>query len=673
MVLPFTVNAAGDSLGAETADRLDRLLHGDRGERTWRFRDVQTAFEERGMSRALEDGLQIAASLGARRLVRGTIVTTGDRVTMSAYIERVPTGTRLADVRVEGPQAQSTDILRRLAVLVLNHGWDDALSEQELASASGPALEAYLEAVRARWRGDLAVALRAAREARDGRGDLAGPVFIEWLSDPTPESFSRAWEVRTRLSDRARTQLEAANAGRAPGGWPTARERIDHLEQAYGEHGRWHETIDRLVDEQVVWGAYAGRRDLGGRLRNLEIQDTALVEGEEGLADLWRLIARDRRTDPEDLRSIGFRLLDQLDGAEADDERFLAYDVATALGDSSRVRRMRAEGIHALDPAMFLALGMLEGRPRNAPLDDLSRAIGQASEDYITTRQGRWADHFAFRLAEARGWPDSAMAVAAALSRLPAADVHPDGEGDPWWYVTRPIEHALYETGWEPHVEWALRELEERPYVASQHPWYGEVERECWPALAKIVLGRLEEAEAHVVPLRSATEADSTVQGVCLAAVEALIEHHGRGSDSGAGNAPAADSLPPSGASARLAPERDPSAKLDAFDRLMRTAPRETLTGVANLALAGIYAERGRNAEALEAVARRPWNRLVYSSIPGYLSLEGRLALAEGDSARARLLLERYRQLRTAPEPGLEDEVEIVAEALAELRTESGG
>ena len=652
-VMPFRVTGSDATLATGMPELLDGFLHGELSDRDWNVADVLDLYDQvmvEGETLSKENALRIAGRLGAGRLVRGTIVG-GPTLTVNATVERVPTGEVLGSVQL-GSSETPMVVAQRLAVLLLNHDdWEDAVSQREIETAPQPALEAYQEAVRARWREEWPEALEAARLAQRLEPGFAAPAFIEWLAEPTPDSEARAWAVRDQFSERARTSLEVASAGQGPGAWPTARERIEFVERTHLQHPTWHELIDGLTREQFAWGAYAGRQNFLTQLRNLEIDDTTRVAGEEGVAELWRLSVAGRDADPGAYVDLADRLLLQIEGATREEDRFLAFHVAAVSGDPDDLDEVRSTEIHALDPSHFLRLAVLDGLPRDVVSADFERSIGVRRAEQITSREGVWAAHWDYRLAELRGQVDTAAIVADSLVRVSSPNIHTDAMGDSWWYLTRPIVHALYEpAGWLDRVEAAVAHLDTLPYAASAHPWYDATGRHCWPALGKILLDSLDAARSHIDSLTIARDEDTRVRGVCLAAVEALLEHH--------------DGAP------------TPAPKLLEFDRLMRTAPREILMGEANLILAWIYEQREEYAEALEALYRRPNTRVVYSSQPGYLLAEGRLAARAGQTGLARARLSHYLLLRADPDPALasyREEAQQLLDGLPRAEVETGG
>ncbi len=652
VVLPFRVSGADPSMGEGVANLLDAALHGEASDKTWDLSTVSSLHTrvtgDRSVDLTHEQGLQIAAYLGAGRLIQGaSVVGTLERVTISASIERVPTGTPITQESVEGPSDSLSSLVTRLAALLLHRNWNDAVSRQELSRVPAPAMEAYLTAVRASWRGDGATAVASAKQALDLYPDFPAAAFIEWNMSRSPEATDRAWALRDRMSDRERTWMTVTLGPSWPDEWEGAAEMIEIAEAEVEEHPTWPELKDRLAFLLWQFGEYVGRTDAWQARVNLMERERELLEGEEDYQGVWMM--RTRGWDPD---TTGLRALAALHLADATPPRSVwdsiaPYDVAAVFNDTRALDSLRAAGIHALEPHWFRTINLLEGRPGPDPLYDTEAAIDDLEARAITMREGVLAYHHRMVLAEVRGEVTAAAEMLDSLARIDPQLAPLGAERDRLWYLTVPIEHHLVEPGWEASADSAARELIRRDELGS---WYGEFDQVCWPELEKMLRGDLSMAAEASRRMWEMRAGQRSAGGICAALIDALVEKERR----------------PLG----------PTPALERLDSLMRRGPRETLMGSANLVIAQLYAARGDTARALEAVRRRPYHRYVFRTFPAYLALEAHLSAATGDTERAMQAATHYLRLRPDPDPPLRpqrDEVQALLQRLTDEERALGG
>ena len=161
-----------------------------------------------------DDAVRVAAALGAGRMVEGEVVGSRGRVSLSARIVDVPSGSVRARATAEGSPDSLTQLVDRLAATLLALGSGEG--EQRLAgltSTSLPALRAYLDGEALLRRGRFGEASKKFLQAFqiDSTFALAGVGAAragEWQTSGRGDApVEAAWRHRDRLSARDLARL----------------------------------------------------------------------------------------------------------------------------------------------------------------------------------------------------------------------------------------------------------------------------------------------------------------------------------------------------------------------------------------------------------------------------------------------------------------------------------
>jgi hypothetical protein len=664
VVMPFRVSGGDPALDEGFATLLDGALHGPESLRSWDFATVadlrtgertgRAGEPSQGAALSQEDALRLAVRLGARRLVEdGFIVQTGQRLTISASLVRVPTGTTLAQETVEGSVEDLRLLANRLAALLLDEGWADAVTREELKRVPPPALEAYLAGKRADLREDRLQTRENAQQALELYPEYADAAYLLWSRAagagpiPSGEGGEAVYGFLDRLSRRKQTWFDVnagtRSASSAVAGSPRrsrgAEELVAVAERAYEINRGWPELADLYARRLFRLGAYAGRLDplesahllLQEAYELWENDGRSLIWGGfSGLEAVWLVRTAGWTPDTAGLRTMAAELLaNPLINIRR-------YHVALVLDDRRALDSLRAAGLHSIDPSFFRDIGTFDGRPGPDALVDFQAAIDTARGKVITPRNRSRVNRFELWLAILRGRIEQAADLVDTLSRVSQESVASAAD------LTLPIEHALVEPGWDEAAAKATRELAGR----GSGPGYGEFQAVCYPALGKLLAGDTSTAAEAVRRMDEQMQlAQTGAWGVCPRMIEALIE--------------------------RREDPNGPRVALTRLDSLMRLGPQESLWASANLVLAEMFRERGDTARALEAVKRRAHRQNAFVGfMPSYLALEGELSLPVGDTTGARHAFEHYLRLRTDPDPPLQEQKARVDSLLAAL---SGG
>ena len=261
-VAPFRVTGADSSLGYLREGMVDLLSTKLSGTAALRPADPRTLLAAWGRAARgggelpEDDAVRVAAALGAGRMVEGEVVGSRGRVSLSARIVDVPSGSVRARATAEGSPDSLTQLVDRLAATLLALGSGEG--EQRLAgltSTSLPALRAYLDGEALLRRGRFGEASKKFFDAFqiDSTFALAGVGAAragEWqTSGGSDAPVEAAWRHRDRLSarDLARLTVNLGPRYPAPRG---ARDRVETAERlvelAPDSPDAWYKLADGL-------------------------------------------------------------------------------------------------------------------------------------------------------------------------------------------------------------------------------------------------------------------------------------------------------------------------------------------------------------------------------------------------------------------------------------------
>lgn len=224
LVLPFDVRGGEDVayLREGLVDLLSTKLDGVGGLRVVDPGATLARVRSEGEVRTPEDGLALAASIGAGRAILGGFVAAGDEVQLRATVHGAA-GEEAAAV-VEGRMSDLLGLVDRLVSDLIAHGLireEASIADLEgLTTASNEALRNYLTGVQNFRRGQ-AISETFALLERAVALDTAFALASYWagyiadffdIGDPV-EHYRRAMRHQDRLGPRDRMRLTAAMAG----------------------------------------------------------------------------------------------------------------------------------------------------------------------------------------------------------------------------------------------------------------------------------------------------------------------------------------------------------------------------------------------------------------------------------------------------------------------------
>jgi serine/threonine-protein kinase len=649
-VAPFRVSSADPSLGYLREGMVDLLaakLTGEGGPRAADPRAVLSGW--RGASRSdagdlpQDAALKVAERLGAGQLLVGTVVGAPGRIVLNASVLAVPGGQTRAQASLEGPTDSLHTLVDQLAAKLLTLGAGEGEQRlASLASASFPALRAYLDGQAMYRRGRYAEAVTQFRKALEfdstfalaALGLLAGGNRTgEYEAVYRGEEL--AWASRARLNPRDLAYLVAL-IGQGYSDTTSYAQLLRSTERFVEVAPDRAEAWTALGDALFYYGEMLGKPTAHGRAasayrRAIELDPTfapavdqlAIVAARAGdTATIWRLAGFYRRNN-----SAGQPVA------------VVRWRIAIALDDSSALQRIRAKFGEML-PDELVLIGQLS-QYDGVALEDAQRAQAamQARESRLPYRRAILAEVGA--LALNRGRPAEAL-----KARQAEQELNPDGS----YPILSEIVDALYWDGDSAAGAAAVRALERgvsRPGVPSSGP----EDRDCYVEQWRLAHGQLDGARAAIARLRGKAPGPGVSSGLalfskgCSILLEALL------------------------ASAEKRADLDD--RIARLDSLMLTGPPyRGYDQWWNLVIAQLKEGRGDRQGALAATRRRLYFQAEPLFLSTYLREEGRLAALTGDRAGAIRAYQHYLALRANPEPALRPQVEQVQAELGRLLSE---
>ncbi len=230
-VLPFEVQGAGLDVWREgMVDMMGTALDGAAGLRAIDSRTVLARWREvagDGVSADLATALDVGRRTGARYILVGSAVGSGDEVRLSAEVYDAKSGIELGQGQVVGAADSVFSLVDRLSIEVLRailKGREGDLPRVNLArvtTSSLPALKAYLEGEVLFRRGDFDAAIPAYERAVEADSTFALANYrlatsYGWaesiLSDLAEQAIEAAARHADRLPEREAVLLEADRA-----------------------------------------------------------------------------------------------------------------------------------------------------------------------------------------------------------------------------------------------------------------------------------------------------------------------------------------------------------------------------------------------------------------------------------------------------------------------------
>jgi TolB-like protein len=645
-VAPFRVAGADSSLGYLREGMVDLLATKLSGTAALRPADPRTLLSAWGRAArgggdlSEHDAIQVAALLGAGRMVEGEVVGSRGRVSLSARIVDVPSGSVRARATAEGSPDSLTQLVDRLAATLLALGSGEG--EQRLAtltSTSLPALRAYLDGEALLRRGSFGEASNKFLEAfqLDSTFALAGVGAAragEW-GGGNDAPIEAAWRHRDRLSSRDLARLTVNLGPRYPEPLG-ARDKVQSAERlvelAPDSPDAWY----KLGDELFHFGALAGVPEALPRAgaafaRSLAL-DSSYAPTIQHLSEIATFF--------DDTAGVirGRALLRRIDSVSS-----IAiarqWHVAAWLGDTAAIRQaLRSDSLFGETP-FYLLFYSLDVPLDTFGMEDLYR---RASAQTVTADERNLSAWMWGRYEVARGRPGKAPPFPkdwsdASRQRLSILDgLFADGDSLEAAQAARALERQLG----SPFAA-GDREATLARYAVGQQG---------------LKLGNLSPVRRAIADLRrTRPHPDSTWQADEPRGFALLLEAQLAAQE----QAPEAPTL------------------LRQLDSVLTNPPgpefdwgRPPLHCYGNLVAARLHEEAGDTAAALAAVRRRFVGIATFPEYVRYRREEGRLAAVLGDTAGAIRAYRHYLTLRSAPEPRLRAQADTVRmELTALLRT----
>ncbi len=646
-VMPFRVAGPGlEYLREGMVDLLAAKLTGEGGPRAVDQRTVLSAWRRAGGTTTSdltqEDALGVAQSVGAGRLLQGSVVGTPQGNVLEATLVEVPGGRPLAQARVEGASDSLHFQIDDLTAQLLARQAGEA--EQRLASLTSTslgALKAYLDGEALFRRGQYTEAAD-----RFGRAVELDPTFAlaalglvsakQWTVGGFDSlGVDLAWRHRDRLSRRDRAQAAWFAGSRYPEPSNTA-DRARNLEL-------WLEAAPDRPDAWY-WGG-EGYYHFGAlidaenyRERSTEFFRRAFELDSNFTAPVIHLIslAADRG-DSAGVRRLSTHYLGiDSTGNMAD---FVRWRSAIALGNEEALAQLRTR-FETMSTQSLAGL-MGEGIEGGFAMEDVDRAA-----EVLERRPEAPSQRFINLLRVhdtylARGRPSAALRVNRAIEVL-----------NPGASATLDVLDAVYAGGDSAAAAAAAQQLDAWVASLGQSNNPNQAGAACGGSLWHAVQGQTDGLSEPIALLRQvrsppADAATYHVSVLCAATLEALLAAAGGGSDL-----------------------RTALAQLDSLVQVGFAFPWQ-MVAVATLTSARLHERRGDRESALAAVRRRMHYAGTY--LAPALREEGRLAAQLGDREGAVRAYEHYLTLMSDPERSLQPDVEQVRAELARLVGEGAG
>jgi tetratricopeptide (TPR) repeat protein len=647
-VMPFRVaggDASMEGLGEGMVDLLAMRLADERGVRAADARAAMSAWARAGGDDAADPVAtagNAARALGAGRVITGSIVISGRKVTLGATLLPLDRpGARPHAESITGDLDSLLYLVDGLAVALLAR--EAGLEQQRLGGLTSlPALQAFLAGKAAHRRGQYAEAIAQFQRSLEADSTFALAALVLNISARrTSEQFAlwvpaldQAFRHRDQLSVRDRALLDAFWPGYPA--WPSILETVAAFE-AFVD--RWPDDADawfELGDQLLHFGGPSGIPD-HVRKAELAFHRAIALDSTFYLPYEHLLVALLEQQDVAGVRTLWPRV--QQIGIDAARQDYLRWRVGLALGDSAGVRGVAAR-LETMNPLSRRGIAG-DAQWLGARLEDAERAIAiararAATKSELTVVLDREHD-----LALNRGMVRRAAGI---LAQMPPP------------YMDRDLEYlhdALFSEGDRETAEAAAARL--RALAAGSDsavaPWQ-RAQIDCELAWWDLARGNLDAAETVRRRLRTATATSETVFNsddvtYCGAIIDAAI------------------------ATLRRRPN---ATELIQHADSINIYSATTYWQFGNMVTARLKERTGDLAGALAS-----WRRVAVLGAPDivdahvstYLREVARLALATGDTRLAREYYGRYVGLRASADSALQPDVARARAELERLAAES--
>jgi DNA-binding SARP family transcriptional activator len=650
VVAPFRVAGASESLTylrEGLVELLSARLADDSAARSVDAGAVLAAWRAAGLAGTAdvsrETVVRLAQTLGAERVVIGSVVGSPSRAVLSASVVSVRTGAVTGEASVEGPADSVTSLVDRLAgkLLVVQAGEDASLANQTTESLR--ALRAFLDGQAAFRRMDYGSALRRYDAALqlDSTFALAALQLVRaadrlHTGEGRQRALSLAWRHRDALGDRDRALLVATAGPSFPAPSPAADllaawQRLTDLTPDRAD--AWYELGALLFHDGATLGTALGpaaaRDRAAAALRRAVALDSSFVPARVLLAHLL-LGGRD---------PTAVRPADTAAAAVGPYAPFVRWRAALARHDVAALRHMH-DTLTLLGPANLRLIAQA------SQFDAAGLDEGRLAARTLRERGGRLVERLEATSAE------HSLALNGGRRReaLDATDRLQDLQASSHAHLRLRVLDALYGDGSASAGRAAAAELARGVAVrAAAVPSARSVQLAdaCVLAHWRLAHGDTAGVQRAIDALRAESEEDdlppfAARPAACAELLDASLAV-------AAGRPDAAERV----------------ARLDSLS--LTSAATGQASMYAPLLLARLFERLGDPARALEAVRKRPY----MTGWPRYLATmlreEGRYATLAGEPARAAAPYAHYLALRAEPDDELVAQADSVRQAARAL------
>ncbi|CAN5866996.1 hypothetical protein BH23GEM9_BH23GEM9_10750 [soil metagenome] len=567
--------------------------------------------------------VQLAARVGAGKVLSGSAIGTGESVTLSATLHTVPGGHLEGRATVTGSRDDLSSLVDHLAAQVLGIAAGEAAFRIEsMATTSLPALHAYLAGRAAQRAGRYAESVSHFEHAitLDPTFALAGMGMI--ASSNWGVSFARApgvrvaWGNRHRLSQRDSLRLLAMLGQRYPAPTP-ARDQIAFIERTLASTARddaelWFELGDVLFHHGPRTGMIDWRERAGAAFQRALHFDSTFVPPVLHLIEL----AADARETTQLRGLVAWHLRHSPAGEGRDVYDWFLRAMAGLSSPGMVAKLSDSERKFLINLALSYAVG----------LEDADSALRMVQAHAATAAERVEAARFAIMVGLARGRSN-------AVHEAWVWVVENDSANRRNLQLVAPF-YALYWNGSMEAAAHAARAL--APVLTAPTP-LDSIERRyqlaalCAQGVWQVHHQQFDHASGALATLRRAAadslESIETVHEArrCATVLEVLL-------------AEARGPMPD-----RALIERLDSVLTD-LPSMGTVAP--PILRVGNLLSARLWAERGELHRALRALGRRGHNTEAGLEPVAFLREECQLATRAGGHELAARACERFRALR---------------------------
>jgi len=646
-VLPFRVSGADPALAYLREGMVELLavkLTGEGGPRAVDPSATLSAWRRAGGAEGELDhnaALRAARSLGAGRVVQGSVVGSPARLTLTAGVLQ-ESGDE-ARLSVEGPLDSISSLVDRLTAGVLASGDGASGALASLTTTSLPALRAYLDGRSFYRRGSYrqAVTMFGRALTLDSGFALAGLGLANaagWCcADSLVERGIRlAWSGRTRLGLPDRAVLEAMAGPRYPA--PSsgierlrAWERV--VEVAPDRPDAWYRLGDDLYHWALVLDVPEGWPRAGRAFERALTLDSTFAGPLEHMAEM----AAHNGDSTAASRIVALALASDSTSEVAE---YLRWRVLVARGDTAALSKRHLDVNRW--PAQSLFTGLIVVVHDRLPITEARPLMAAADRRDGTREEREYSSYYHWAVGLNAGRPLEALQ---GLRRDPNLEERPQANDEAI------LLQAAFWDGDSAAAAAAARDLTTTAGRMSPAAEADELARLCALEQWNLARGNLTGVARTLTVLARADSSHGDTEAGSVAAFCSRM-------------------LDAWQAIARHMP--DAGRKLASFDSASRTLPPDWLAHFqhANLLLSRLYEAQGDPVRALGSLRRRHYGLGIPLYLSSYLREEGRLADLTGDRQGAIASYRHYLALRQDPEPSLRPQVEQVRRELAKLLAE---